>query len=60
MEIILGPATESLKKLEADPPFDLTFIDADKTGNLDYYLEAKRLSRKGAVIVSSHMYSFAA
>lgn len=51
MEIILGPAAESLKKLEANPPFDLAFIDADKPGNLAYYLEAKRLSRKGAVLV---------
>ena len=53
MEVILGPAIESIKKLEPNPPFDLVFIDADKTGNLDYYQEAKNLTRKGAVIVSS-------
>lgn len=53
MEILRGPAAENLKKLGPDtPPFDLVFIDADKPGNLAYFLEAKRLSRKGAVIVS--------
>ena len=35
----------------SEEQFDLIFIDADKPGNLTYYLEAKRLTRPGAVIV---------
>lgn len=50
--MIVGPAAETLKALEQDQLFDLAFIDADKPGNLTYYLEAKRLTRPGAVIVS--------
>lgn len=51
VEIKVGPAAETIKTLESTPPFDLVFIDADKPGNLTYFLEAKRLTRKGAVIV---------
>ncbi|KZT64890.1 O-methyltransferase [Daedalea quercina L-15889] len=52
VRIILGPATESLAQLQpGDAPFDFVFIDADKENNLNYLLEAKRLTRKGAVIV---------
>jgi len=32
-------------------PFDLSFIDADKESNADYFDHAVRLSRKGAVII---------
>ena len=35
IEIKVGPALDTLKSL--DGPFDLAFIDADKTGYLDYY-----------------------
>ncbi|KAI0928765.1 hypothetical protein AcW1_005915 [Taiwanofungus camphoratus] len=51
VKIILGPAVETLKSLTPEPPFDLIFIDADKTGNLAYFLEAKRLVRKNGVII---------
>jgi len=49
VQIIVGPAIESLPKLE--PSFDLAFIDADKQGNLGYFKEAKRLVRPGGVII---------
>ena len=49
--VVQGAAADSLKKLPTDKPFDFVFIDADKQGNLAYFLEAKRLTRKGAVIV---------
>ena len=52
VEIIVGPAGESLKNLNTT--FDLIFIDADKVENVIYYNEAKRLVRKGGVIVSNH------
>lgn len=51
VEVITGPALESLPKLSPDPPFDLAFIDADKENNLEYFEHAKRLVRPGGVII---------
>ena len=49
---MIGPAVESLAKLSpGEEPFDLVFIDADKASNCIYFSEAKRLVRKGGVIV---------
>ena len=48
---MIGPAAESLAKLSAEDPYDLVFIDADKPSNTIYFSEAKRLLRKGGVIV---------
>ena len=36
---------------ETPGPFDLTFIDANKEDNADYFAHALRLSRRGALIV---------
>jgi predicted O-methyltransferase YrrM len=52
VSIIIGPAAESLAKLSHEDPYDLVFIDADKPSNPIYFSEAKRLVRKGGVIVS--------
>ena len=49
--IILGPAVESIAQLHPEEPFDLVFIDADKESNTIYFAEAKRLLRKGGIIV---------
>ena len=49
--IVIGPAAESLTKFSPEEPFDLVFIDADKASNSIYFSEAKRLLRKGGVIV---------
>lgn len=49
----VGPAIETLARLDGtSPPFDLVFIDADKTGYLDYYraLMDGDLLAEGAVI----------
>jgi len=52
VKILQGPAYDSIVKLEPTPiPFDLVFIDADKENNLNYFTEAKRLLRKGGVII---------
>jgi predicted O-methyltransferase YrrM len=52
--IVIGPAAESLAKLSSEEPYDLVFIDADKPSNPIYFSEAKRLVRKGGVIVGLH------
>jgi predicted O-methyltransferase YrrM len=52
-EVRVGPALESLPKLEAEGagPFDLFFIDADKANIPEYFDWAVRLSHPGSVIV---------
>ena len=37
VEIVVGPALESLRAMPAEPTFDYVFLDADKTGYPDYY-----------------------
>ncbi len=52
--IELGPALETLKRLQG--PFDLVFIDADKTGYLDYYrylLDSDLLAEGGIIAVDN-------
>ncbi|MGE0281143.1 MAG: O-methyltransferase [Rhizobiaceae bacterium] len=53
VEVIVGPAVESLKRLQGDKagPFDFVFIDADKPNNVNYLTAALTLSRPGTVIV---------
>ena len=53
VEVIVGPALETLPKLEAAGrgPFDMFFIDADKPSNPDYFAWALRLSRPGSIII---------
>ncbi|KAG6816085.1 hypothetical protein H0H87_008747 [Tephrocybe sp. NHM501043] len=50
-EVIVGKAVDSLAKLHPDVPFDFVFIDADKPSNVEYFTQAKRLVRRGGVIV---------
>ncbi|KAF9011790.1 O-methyltransferase family 3 protein [Cyathus striatus] len=49
--LIVGPAAQTLAALKPEKPYDLVFIDADKPSNLIYYTEAKRLVKKGGVII---------
>jgi len=53
VEILLGPAIETLSRLETEgtDAFDFVFIDADKQSNADYFNAAVRMSRPGTVIV---------
>ncbi len=53
VNVIVGPALASLQKLASEPKFDFVFIDADWDNVLNYFTEAKRLVRKGGVIVCS-------
>jgi caffeoyl-CoA O-methyltransferase len=56
IDIRVGPAIDTLKDL--DGPFDLAFIDADKTGYLDYY-EAivPKLAPGGVIAVDNVLWS---
>ena len=56
--IVIGPADESMAKLSPEESFDLVFIDADKASNAIYFSEAKRLLRKGGVIVGYSLIFF--
>lgn len=53
VRVRLGPAIESLPALSAEGagPFDLTFIDADKPNNPNYFEWALKLSHRGSVII---------
>ncbi|CCT68514.1 related to caffeoyl-coa o-methyltransferase [Fusarium fujikuroi IMI 58289] len=64
VEIIVGPASESLPKLNPTEPYDLVFIDADKTGYPGYLKQllelsepgsSSRILRPGALIVSDNV-----
>jgi caffeoyl-CoA O-methyltransferase len=51
VDLRLGPALETLRALPADEPFDLAFVDADKTEYPDYYEECLRLLRPGGLMI---------
>ncbi|WP_033073239.1 O-methyltransferase [Sphingopyxis sp. MWB1] len=51
VEILVGPAHDSLATMADDTGFDFIFIDADKQGNPHYMREAMRLGRSGATII---------
>lgn len=53
VEIRTGAALDTLPKLadEGTDPFDLVFIDADKSNNPHYFDWALRLTRRGSVII---------
>jgi predicted O-methyltransferase YrrM len=57
VEVVEGPASESLARLLDDGrgPFDLIFIDADKTGYPDYLRRALKLARPGTVIIGDNV-----
>jgi predicted O-methyltransferase YrrM len=57
VELIQGPAKESLARLQAENrgPFDLIFIDADKTGYPEYLRWSLKLARPGTVIIGDNV-----
>ena len=50
IDLRIAPGAETLRALAFDPPIDLAFIDADKTGYATYYEEILRRMRPGGVI----------
>ena len=54
MEIIVGPALESLRAMPAEPTFDYAFLDADKESYPDYYEElVPRLLPGGLLLIDN-------
>jgi predicted O-methyltransferase YrrM len=55
VEVRVGPALETLATLEGEEPFDIVFIDADKSEYPQYLGWAVRLTRSGALIVADNV-----
>jgi caffeoyl-CoA O-methyltransferase len=54
VEIIVGPALESLRAMPAEPTFDYVFLDADKPAYPDYYEEiVPRLLPGGLLLIDN-------
>jgi predicted O-methyltransferase YrrM len=51
VEVRVGPAVDNLPTLEADDPFDLVFIDADKPSNVAYYEAAMTRVHPGTLVI---------
>jgi predicted O-methyltransferase YrrM len=57
VDIQIGPAAGRLQKMidSAEPPFDLIFIDADKSSYVKYLDLGVSLSRPGTVIIADNL-----
>lgn len=57
VEVVVGPAADTLARLQRErvPPFDFTFIDADKESYREYLEASLRLSRPGSLIVADNV-----
>jgi caffeoyl-CoA O-methyltransferase len=56
IKVLLGPAIETIAQL--DGPFDLVFIDADKTGYRGYYEAAlEKLTPHGLIVIDNTLWS---
>jgi caffeoyl-CoA O-methyltransferase len=55
VEILIGPAGESLEAMAATPTFDFAFIDADKTGYPEYYELVLARMRPGGLVLLDNM-----
>ena len=51
IDVVIGPAAETLAAFSTDEPLDLAFLDADKGGYLTYYELLVPLLRSGGVVV---------
>ena len=55
VEILVGPAGESLDAMAAAPTFDFAFIDADKVGYPEYYELVLARMQPGSLILLDNM-----
>ena len=56
IEILLGEASENLKKISHHGPFDMVFIDANKSGYPDYLDWAEENLRPGGLIIGDNTF----
>ena len=56
--IHLGPAATTLREIEAEAPFDLVFIDADKVGYPAYLAWAADHLREGGLLLADNAFGF--
>jgi caffeoyl-CoA O-methyltransferase len=56
--IHVGPASERLSDVEREGPFDLVFLDADKTGYPRYLAWAEEHLRVGGVLLADNTFGF--
>jgi caffeoyl-CoA O-methyltransferase len=58
ISVVVGPALESLATLVPHGPFDAVFVDADKSGYLDYARWAHANLRPGGLLLADNAYLF--
>ncbi len=58
VRIHVGRAAERLRDVEADGPFDLVFLDADKTGYPGYLAWAEAHLRVGGILLADNAFGF--
>jgi caffeoyl-CoA O-methyltransferase len=58
VEIFIGPAIQNLPRIAANGPFDLVFIDADKTGYPDYLKWAAENLRVGGIVLGDNTFAW--
>lgn len=58
LEILLGDALTNLESIENQRPFDLIFIDANKSGYMDYFNWADKNLKKGGLIIADNTFLF--
>jgi caffeoyl-CoA O-methyltransferase len=58
VRIHVGPAADRLRDVEPEGPFDLVFVDADKTGYPAYLAWAEDHLRVGGVLLADNTFGF--
>jgi caffeoyl-CoA O-methyltransferase len=58
VRIHVGPAADKLREIEGEGPFDLVFIDADKTGYPTYLSWAEEHLRVGGVVLLDNAFGW--
>jgi caffeoyl-CoA O-methyltransferase len=57
IELRLGPAIDTLRAMPRSETFDVAFIDADKSGYLDYWREVVPRTKPGGLIMVDNTFS---
>lgn len=58
VEIYVGPALDNLPKIESQGPFDLVFIDADKSNYVNYFKWAADNLRVGGAVLADNTFAW--